>query len=222
MIQSFIHSRRHSKKEQTLAIRVSQAAEILDVSPQTVRNFCNTGMLKYRLNTANQRVFDKDELIASKRKRQGLPPLIQHHYFYVRTSSKQDVSLENQISKLEDNYDVEHTIFKDVSSGLSDKRKGLNALFKELESTDGKKVVYVTNKDRLTRFGFRYIERYFSILNTEIVVLDSDDTKEPHEVLMQDFMSLLASFSGKFYRLRGWEQRKKFLRDVQEEVHQHS
>lgn len=52
-------------------------------------------------------------------------------------------------------------------------------------------------------------------------MLDSDDTKEPHEVLMQDFMSLLASFSGKFYRLRGWEQRKKFLDDVQKEVDAH-
>ena len=38
---------------------------------------------------------------------------------------------------------------------------------------------------------------------------------------MQDFMSLLASFSGKFYRLRGWEQRKKFLDDVQKEVDAH-
>ena len=38
---------------------------------------------------------------------------------------------------------------------------------------------------------------------------------------MQDFMSLLASFSGKFYRIRGWEQRKKLLKDVNEEVAKH-
>lgn len=50
------------------------------------------------------------------------------------------------------------------------------------------------------------------------MVLDSDETKEPHEVLMQDFMSLLASFSGKFYRLRGWKQRQQFLTDVSAEV----
>ena len=113
-------------------------------------------------------------------------------------------------------------IFKDIGSGISDKRKGLNQLFSELESTEGKKTVYITNKDRLTRFGFRYLERYFAVLNTEIVVLDSDDTKEPHEVLMQDFMSLLASFSGKFYRMRGWRQRKQFLDDLQKEVDSHS
>lgn len=54
--------------------------------------------------------------------------------------------------------------------------------------------------------------------NTEIVVLDSDDTKEPHEVLLQDFMSLLASFSGKFYRLRGWDQQKKLISNLSAEV----
>ena len=38
---------------------------------------------------------------------------------------------------------------------------------------------------------------------------------------MQDFMSLLASFSGKFYRLRGWKQQQKFLKDVELEVVKH-
>lgn len=204
-----------------MAIRVSEAADILNVSPQTVRNFCNSGQLKYSLNTANQRVFNRDDLINFKRERQGLPPLESKYYFYVRTSSKYDVSLDNQLEKLQSNCPEPDRIFRDTASGISDKRKGLNQLFSELESTEGKKTVYVTNKDRLTRFGFRYLERFFHNLNTEIVVLDSDDTKEPHEVLMQDFMSLLASFSGKFYRLRGWEQRKKFLDDVQKEVDAH-
>lgn len=33
----------------------------------------------------------------------------------------------------------------------------------------------------------------------------------PQEVLLQDFMSLIASFSGKFYRLRGYDNQKKLL-----------
>ena len=31
---------------------------------------------------------------------------------------------------------------------------------------------------------------------------------------MEDFMSLLTSFSGKFYRLRGWEQQRKLVDNV--------
>ena len=78
--------------------------------------------------------------------------------------------------------------------------------------------VYVTNKDRFSRFGMGYVEIFAPFHNTEIVVLDDDETKEPYEILLQDFMSLLASFSGKFYRLRGWKQQKKLLETVSKEV----
>ena len=67
----------------------------------------------------------------------------------------------------------------------------LNKLINHVIEASNRVVVYVTNKDRLTRFGFKYIERLLNSRNCEIVVLDSDDTKEPLEVLMQDFMSLL-------------------------------
>ena len=39
-----------------------------------------------------------------------------------------------------------------------------------------------------------------------------------HEVLMQDFMSLLASFSGKFYGMRRWSQKRKLIKRVESEV----
>lgn len=74
--------------------------------------------------------------------------------------------------------------------------------------------VCITNKDRLTRFGFSYLEELLTVYGAEVVVLDSADTREPHAVLMEDFMALLASFSGKFYRLRGWEQQRKLIDDV--------
>jgi len=47
---------------------------------------------------------------------------------------------------------------------------------------------------------------------------EDEKAKEPHEALMSDFMALLASFSGMFYRLRGWEQQRKLLHDVTRRV----
>lgn len=202
-------------------MRVKQAAQILGVSPQTVRNLCHKGDIPYTLNTANQRIFKKQDIIDYKRKRQGLPPLTHKTYYYVRTSNKQDISLDNQINKLTQEYGGPDKIFKDTGSGLNDKRKGLNQLFNEIEKDDNKKTIYITNKDRITKFDYNYLERYFKSLNAEIVVLDSDETKEPLEILLQDFMILLASFSGKFYGLKGWKQRKQFLTDVQKEVDKH-
>lgn len=83
-----------------------------------------------------------------------------------------------------------------------------------MKQEEGKVKVYATNKDRLTRFGFTYLAELFLAYGAEVVVLDSSETREPHAVLMEDFMSLMASFSGKFYRLRGWEQQRKLINSV--------
>lgn len=205
-------------------MRVKQAADYLNVTPQTVRNWNNSGELPCEYNGAGQRIFSKENLDTYKRNRMGLKPLPKPEpltIFYTRTSNKQDISLENQKQKLTQSYGTPDEVFTDTGSGLNDNRKGLNKLITYLEESDQPVAVHVTNKDRLTRFGYNYLVKLFSAHGATITVLDSDDTKEPLEVLMQDFMSLLASFSGKFYRLRGWKQRKQFLQDVRDEIDKH-
>ena len=130
--------------------------------------------------------------------------------------------MDTQVEKLTQEYGTPHKIYKDKASGLKDNRSGLNSLFNDITTRKHDiGVVAITNKDRLTRFGYRYIEHFLEYAGVKIVILDSDETREPYEVLMNDFMSLIASFSGKFYRLRGWEQRKKLLDKAQEEVSKH-
>lgn len=67
-------------------------------------------------------------------------------------------------------------VFKDFASGLNENRKGLKQLLAEVERDSGPKVVYITNKDRLTRFGFSYLELLFEKCSCEVIVLDADDT----------------------------------------------
>ena len=58
-------------------------------------------------------------------------------------------------------------VLKDITSGLKNtQRKGLLKLFKLVEgrSVD---VVLITYKDRLTRFGFEYIEEFFSTMGVK-------------------------------------------------------
>ena len=142
--------------------------------------------------------------------------------FYIRSSNRNDVTMETQEKKLREAYGEPDHIIKDKASGLNENRKGLKKLLtliaKNPEDSPEKIKVCVTNRDRLSRFGTGYIELFAPYHNAEVVVLDSDDTKEPHGVLLQDFMSLLASFSGKFYRLRGWEQQKKLISNLSAEV----
>lgn len=195
-------------------LRVGQAAKFLGISPSTVRLWCQNGKLNYHVSITGEKIFYPAELENFKREMLGLAPDTGKTFFYVRSSSGDDVLISTQLEKLKATYGEPDKVFQDKSSGLNEKRKGLKALLHAVKSEEGKVKVYITNKDRLTRFGFSYLEELLSAYGAEIIVLDSMKTREPHAVLMEDFMALLASFSGKFYRLRGWEQQRKLIDNV--------
>lgn len=206
-----------------MPIRVKEAANILGVSPGTVRNWCNQGKLPYHLSAASQRIFDKQELLEFKSISLGEEIENKERIiFYIRSSNGNDVTMDTQEKKLREEYGEPDCIIKDKASGLNENRKGIKKLLTIVASNPAdsseKIKICVTNRDRLSRFGVGFVEIFAPFHNTEIVILDSGDTKEPHEILLQDFMSLLASFSGKFYRLRGWEQQKKLLKKISAEV----
>lgn len=209
-----------------MPIRVKEAAGILGVSPGTVRNWCKQGRLPYHLSAANQRIFDKQELVDFKLASLGKEVEKKEKViFYIRSSNSNDVTMDTQEKKLREEYGEPDCIIKDKASGLNENRKGIKKLLTIIASNPAdsseKIKVCVTNKDRLSRFGVGYVEIFAPFHNTEIVILDSDDTKEPHEILLRDFMRLLASFSGKFYRLRGWKQQKQLIEKVSLEVENH-
>lgn len=209
-----------------MPIRVKEAAGILGVSPGTVRNWCKQGRLPYHLSAANQRIFDKQELIDFKLASLGKEVEKKEKViFYIRSSNSNDVTMDTQEKKLREEYGEPDCIIKDKASGLNENRKGIKKLLTIIASNPAdsseKIKVCVTNRDRLSRFGVGYVEIFAPFHNTEIVILDSDDTKEPHEILLRDFMRLLASFSGKFYRLRGWKQQKQLIEKVSLEVENH-
>lgn len=70
----------------------------------------------------------------------------------------------------------------------------------------------VEHKDRLTRFQFNFIKKMFESYGCEVIVIDGLDVSNEEE-LAADMMSLLASFSGKFYGKRSAERRKKKKRN---------
>lgn len=55
-----------------MPIRVKGAAEILQISPGTVRNWCANGKLNYSLSAAGQKVFDYDYLVHFKNEKLGI------------------------------------------------------------------------------------------------------------------------------------------------------
>ena len=92
-------------------------------------------------------------------------------------------------------------VIRDTGSGLNTKRKGLAKLIKMAKKHEIKRI-YITNKDRLTRFGYEYLDELFSMTNVELIALQEKEDKDLQEELVDDMMSLLASFSGKLYAIQ--------------------
>jgi len=200
-------------------VRVKKAAEILRMSPETVRQWSNAGRIECQRSAAGQRVFDEDYLRSLvDPESEGSSP---QHVFYVRSSSGQDTPMEAQSKALEAAYGSPVKVFSDKASGLNERRKGLTSLLNWVNEHPGT-TVCVTAKDRLTRFGFTYLEMLIQDRGGKVVVLDDEAVKEPHEALMGDFMALLASFSGRFYRIRGWDQQRRLLADAGDIINEKS
>ena len=133
---------------------------------------------------------------------------------YARVSSSEQKAkgdLDRQVTFLLENVDdlYKPIVLKEAGSGLNDKRPKIQELIRLV--LDGKvNRVFVTYKDRLTRFGYHYLETIFSYHGVSItVVKDEDKEKSVEEELVEDMMSLIASFSGKLYELRSGKNRKK-------------
>lgn len=86
-------------------------------------------------------------------------------------------------------------IVEEIGSGVNDKRKKLNKIFKEGKATK----IVIEHKDRLSRFGTNFIENLLTHMNCDLVILNPSEGKED---LMQDFVSIVTSFCSKIYGLR--------------------
>jgi putative resolvase len=91
---------------------------------------------------------------------------------------------------------------------LNAKRGGLKRLCKAIERGLVHRVV-VTYKDRLTRFGFGYLDRYFKSHGASITVLRQAATRSMHEELVDDLVAIVTSFSGRVHGMRGRRKRSK-------------
>ena len=141
-------------------LTMKEAKELLGVSTKTIQNWDKAGIISVVRTPGGRRRIPLSEIerirgdSSSQKKKLAI---------YARVSSneqKQKGDLERQINFVKENLDEEFLLvdtLSDVGSGLNDKRKGLHKLMKlarEKEITD----VAIRYKDRLTRFGYGYLE----------------------------------------------------------------
>lgn len=122
-------------------------------------------------------------------------------YCRVSSPSKKD-DLNRQIQHCTDyatanGYNITK-VYKEVASGMNDNRRELNKVFTELSTK--KFTLIVENKDRLTRFGFNYIDKMFKLNECKITVINNSD--DDQQDLMKDLVSVITSFCCRLYGLR--------------------
>ena len=196
-------------------MRVGDVAKQIGVSPEAVRKWTNEGLIKSTRTPYGHRIYkqeDVDEFLGVIPEQPSDGPTAH----YIRVSDGNTTAMKNQAKELEEAYGKPDKIYKDKASGLSEKRAGLQRLIRDAEA--GKiKHLKITYEDRLTRFGYTYIEHILNTAGVDIEILH-EKKEEPHEELMQDFMSLIASFSGRFYKMRIVENQKRLLDDANDEL----
>jgi putative resolvase len=193
--------------------RRAEAAQALGISVSTLRAWRVAGRARPRMTAAGQYVYPESEI----NQLMGREPASGKTIFYARDSSGSEDAINLQIEKLREAYGEPDIIIRDNGSGLSEKRPGMGKLLR-MVMRDEVSVIHATSQDRVTRFGWEWIRMILEEHHATAVFLTTKPDESPHEELMQDFMSLIASFSGKFYRLRGWEQRRKLLRAAEDEI----
>jgi predicted site-specific integrase-resolvase len=87
-------------------------------------------------------------------------------------------------------------IIKEIGSGLNDQRP---KLIKLLNDPTARRIV-VEHKDRLTRFGFNYIETLLKQQGRSIEVINT--AADGKEDLLQDFIAIITSFCARLYGQR--------------------
>ena len=198
-------------------LRRAEAAERLHVSVSMFKLLVKQGGIRYEVTPGGQKVYDPHEIDRYMAERQGKPIPEGKLVFYVRDSEGNIVRMNTQVERLTVAYGEPVRVYRDRASGLSERRRGFNRLLDDAENRLFDRVA-VTARDRLSRFGAAYLERYLNYLGVTLVVLDGEREKGMMDELMDDFMSLLASFSGRFYKLRSVEHQRLLLRKAEQRL----
>ncbi|RLE89313.1 MAG: IS607 family transposase [Thermoprotei archaeon] len=197
--------------------RTREVAELLNLSVSGVKKWIKEGKIR-AIRVGRFWMIPESEV---RRLLFGVKPSEIRAVIYARVSShkqKKDGNLNRQIERLRSycsakGYKVVDVI-TDVASGLKEDRSGLLKLFDIVEKRQID-VVVVEFKDRLTRFGFEYLKRYFKSHGVKIEVIEETE-KGYKEELVEDFVSIVISFAGRIYGKRSQKFRK--IKKVIEEV----
>ena len=194
-------------------IPIGQAAKILGVHVQTLRNWEKSGKLKPdSISPGGTRRYSLEHILSLSGK--TLPVQTDNRYTvaYARVSSpdqKEDLKRQSQVLELycaEHGYEYE--LITDLGSGINYYKKGLTSLINKILNNEVKRLV-LTHKDRLLRFGAELIFSICEAKGVEVVIINRGEDKPSFEEdLAKDVLEIITVFSARLYGSRSKKKRK--------------
>ena len=190
-------------------LTVSRAAARTGVHVKTLQLLDRVGRLPATGRTATGRRWytetDIDAFfgISQKQKAPDTRP-----FAYCRVSSAaQKPDLQNQRRVLGDFCAarglVDVSRVEEVGGGLNFGRPKLLDLMDRVEQGEASHLV-VAQRDRLTRFGYPWFERFASRHGCQVLVLN-DERLAPEREMVEDLMTIVHCFSDRLYGLRNYK-----------------
>ena len=190
--------------------KTGELAKMIGKQTRTVQSYCIKGDINSIIIPSGKRIISRDEVIKYLRSSNLLyedDNKIDLIYARVSTNEQKNRGdLDRQI-----NYIIREIIaknpknlkvFSEVGSGLNDNRTELKKLL-DMVMNDEVDRIFIPYKDRLTRFGFNYLEQICNKFGTKIIVISEEiQEKSIQEELAEDIISIIHSFSSKLYGMR--------------------
>mgnify|MGYP003585747314 CR=1 FL=1 len=173
----------------------------IGITTQTLYNWRKSKKIQYKEISTHTFLYDIDSVMTPE-----INNDIRKSVCYCRVSNtkqKQDLIKQEQIIR---QYMVSNGIicdksYTDIASGMNENRKDFNQLIDDVISGEIS-AIYISFKDRLTRFGFSYFERLFLKYNCKIIILNSTKEDDFQQELLDDVISIIHHFSMRLYSNR--------------------
>lgn len=130
------------------------------------------------------------------------------------TSQKEDLNRQIDLIKNYMNYNgyIIDIVFSDIASGMNENRTDFNKLI-NLVLENKVSNVFISTKDRISRFGYEYLRNIFNKYNCNIVILDNSESKTYEEELTDDLLTIIHHFSMKYY-----SKRRNLLKNIKKSL----
>ena len=204
-------------------MRAKETLELLQVHRVTLNNYVRSGKIRVTKLANGRYEYNDDDVyafIGKKKKSHGTKTIS-----YSRVSTQaQKGQLKEQTQRIYESCVSRGLVldeqYEDIGSGMSFNRKSFDKVCQMIFHGDVELLV-IENKDRLVRFGFEMLEKFFKYFGTKVLVLnDSIENKSYEQELTDDLISVINYFTMKSYSHR--RKLNKLRKDLESEAKEKS